>query len=57
MKTLALFLRDEKAATMIEYALIVTLVSIVGLIATQMAGGQLVTSYNTISSTLSSANR
>lgn len=57
MKNFVLFLRDEKAATVIEYALIVALISIVGLIATQMAGGQLVTSYSTISSTLSSANR
>jgi Flp pilus assembly pilin Flp len=57
MKVLFLLLKDEKAATAIEYALIVALVSIVGVIASNMAGQQLVNSFSKVSSTLGSANR
>lgn len=57
MKNLFKLLRDESAATAIEYALIVALVSIVGVIATGMAGQQIVNSFSKVSSTLGSSNR
>lgn len=57
MKNLFLLLKDESAATAIEYALIVSLISIVGVIATGMAGQQISASFSNISSTLSSSNR
>ncbi len=56
MKTLSMFLKDESAATAVEYALIVALVSIVGVIASNMAGQQIVNSFSNVSSTLTSSN-
>lgn len=57
MRELFLLLKDEKGATAIEYALIVALVSIVGVIASNMAGEQIVNSFSKVSSTLTSSNQ
>lgn len=51
------FLKDEEAATAIEYGLIVALVSIVGVIATGMAGQGISASFSTVASQLASSNR
>ena len=56
MKTFILLLKDEKAATAIEYGLIVALVSIIGVIASNMAGQQIANTFSKVSSTLSSSN-
>jgi pilus assembly protein Flp/PilA len=57
MKTLRQLIKDEQAATALEYALIVALISIVGIIATGLSGSQVNTSFSNIASTLGSANR
>ncbi len=56
MKNFVAFLKDQNGATAIEYALIVALISIAGIMASQMAGNELNTSFSNISSTLTSAN-
>lgn len=57
MKTFLLLLKDEKAATAVEYGLIVAIVSIAGVIASGMAGSQVSISFSKVASTLSSSNR
>lgn len=51
------FFRDEKGATAIEYGLIVAIISVAAIITSQMAGSGVSTSFSTVASTLSSANR
>lgn len=57
MKNLVSLLKSESGATAIEYALIAALISIVGIIATGMAGQQISNSFSKVASTLSSSNR
>lgn len=57
MNRFLLLLKEEDGATLIEYALIVTLISIAGVIASTMAGNEVSASFSTISSTLSSNNK
>lgn len=57
MKILMLLLKEEEAATAIEYGLIIAIVSVAAIIATGMAGKQVSSSFSKVSSTLSSSNR
>lgn len=57
MKNLFSLLKSESGATAVEYALIAALISIVGIIATGMAGQQISNSFSKVASTLSSSNR
>jgi Flp pilus assembly pilin Flp len=50
-----IFLRDERGASMVEYALLVTLIAIVALVAVQFAGGELSQTYSEIGSNLADA--
>jgi pilus assembly protein Flp/PilA len=51
-----LLFKNENGATAIEYALIVALVSIIGVIASTMSGEEISLSFNTVATSLSSAN-
>ncbi len=55
-KVLANLLRDESGATAIEYGLIAALISVVIIGAVTLVGTQLSTTFNTISTKLSTAN-
>ena len=55
-KVLFNLLRDESGATAIEYGLIAALISVVIIVAITAVGTQLSTTFNTISTKLSSAN-
>ena len=57
MNILLQLLKDNKGATMIEYGLIVAIISVAAIITTGFAGKGVNTSFSKISSTLSSANR
>ncbi|MDE2405454.1 MAG: Flp family type IVb pilin [Sphingomonadales bacterium] len=50
------FLRDESGATAIEYGLIAALVAVAGITSMKGLGNQLKTTFNTTSSSMSSAN-
>ena len=52
MKTLVRFVKDELAATAIEYCLIASLISIVILVAVNGIGTTLNTTYTTVSTAL-----
>lgn len=49
-------LRDESGATAIEYGLIAALVAVAGITSMKGLGNQLKTTFNTTSSSMSSAN-
>jgi pilus assembly protein Flp/PilA len=55
-KVISNLLRDESGATAIEYGLIAALISVVIIVAITAVGTQLSTTFNTISTKLSSAN-
>jgi len=46
-------LRDEAGATAIEYGLIAALIAVAAITAMQSLGGQLSTTFNTVSTTMS----
>lgn len=56
MKFFQNLLRDEAGATAIEYGLIAALIAVAAITAMQGLGSQLKTTFNTVSSSLSSAN-
>ena len=51
-KLIQKFLRNEKGASMVEYALLVILIAIVALVAVQIAGTELSTQYSEIGSSV-----
>lgn len=50
-------LRDEKAASMVEYALLVVLIALVAFVAVQIAGETLSSTYGDIASELEQAGQ
>ena len=50
-----MWIKDEKGASMVEYALLVVLIAIVALVAVTLAGTELSETYSEISSGLVSA--
>lgn len=46
------WLKEEKGASMVEYALLVVLIAIVALIAISLAGGEVSTTFSEIASAL-----
>lgn len=46
------WLKDEEGASMVEYALLVVLIAIVALVAIQLAGGEISTTFSEIQSGL-----
>jgi len=48
------WLKDEKGASMVEYALLVVLIAIVALVAVQIAGSEVSETFSEISSGLDS---
>ena len=56
MKFFNKLLRDEQGATAIEYGLIAALIAVAAITAMQSLGGELVTTFSTVSSTLAAAN-
>lgn len=49
------FERSDTGASMVEYALLVTLVAMVALVAVQIAGGELSSTYSEIASDVGNA--
>lgn len=49
------FLIDDRAASMVEYALLVVLIAIVALVAVTLAGSELSSTYSDIASNLGAA--
>ena len=45
--------KDEKGASMVEYALLVVLIAIIAIVAVSIAGRQVSTAFSTIANTLS----
>jgi pilus assembly protein Flp/PilA len=56
MKFLNKLIRDEAGATAIEYGLIAALIAVAAITAMNGLGNQLKTTFNTTSSSMSSAN-
>ena len=56
MKFFTKLLRDEQGATAIEYGLIAALIAVAAITAMQSLGNNLNTTFNTVSTHLSSAN-
>jgi pilus assembly protein Flp/PilA len=50
---LSKFVREEKGASMVEYALLVVLIAIIAIVAISIAGRQVSTAFSTIANTLS----
>jgi pilus assembly protein Flp/PilA len=53
---LAARVKDEKGASMVEYALLVVLIAIIALIAISIAGQNVSKAFSTIASSLAAAN-
>ena len=49
-------LKDDKGASMVEYALLVVLIAIIAIVAITIAGEQVSTGFSTIASGLSGAS-
>lgn len=49
------FWQTDKGASMVEYALLVLLIAIIGLVAVQLAGNNLSTTYSEIASSVENA--
>ncbi len=47
--------RDERGASMVEYALLIVLIAIIAFVAVQLAGNQLSTLYSTIADSVTNA--
>ena len=50
---LTTWVKDEKGASMVEYALLVVLIAIIAIVAVSIAGKQVSTAFSTIANTLS----
>lgn len=46
------WLKEDRGASMVEYALLVVLIAIVALVAIQLAGGEISTTFSEIASAL-----
>lgn len=55
-KIFARFLKDESGATAIEYGLIAALISVAIIAGASTLGGQLSTTFNTLSTEMTNAN-
>jgi pilus assembly protein Flp/PilA len=56
MKFFTKLLRDEQGATAIEYGLIAALIAVAAITAMQSLGNNLKTTFNTVSTNLSTSN-
>ncbi|EDL50028.1 Flp family type IVb pilin [Erythrobacter sp. SD-21] len=56
MKFINKLRRNEEGATAIEYGLIAALIAVAAITAMQSLGGELTTTFNTVSSAMSTAN-
>jgi pilus assembly protein Flp/PilA len=56
MRRMLTLLRDENGATAVEYGLIAALIIVICIAAIQLVGTQLNATFNTIATSLSSAN-
>jgi pilus assembly protein Flp/PilA len=50
---LTTWVKEEKGASMVEYALLVVLIAIIAIVAVSIAGEQVSTAFSTIAATLS----
>ena len=50
---LTMWVKEEKGASMVEYALLVVLIAIIAIVAVSIAGRQVSTAFSTIANTLS----
>jgi pilus assembly protein Flp/PilA len=50
---LTAWVKEEKGASMVEYALLVVLIAIIAIVAVSIAGKQVSTAFSTIANTLS----
>jgi pilus assembly protein Flp/PilA len=50
---LTTWVKEEKGASMVEYALLVVLIAIIAIVAVSIAGEQVSTAFSTIANTLS----
>ena len=50
---LTVWVKEEKGASMVEYALLVVLIAIIAIVAISIAGRQVSTAFSTIANTLS----
>jgi Flp pilus assembly pilin Flp len=50
---LTTWVKEEKGASMVEYALLVVLIAIIAIVAVSVAGRQVSTAFSTIATTLS----
>jgi Flp pilus assembly pilin Flp len=50
---LSAWIKEEKGASMVEYALLVVLIAIIAIVAVTIAGKQVSTAFSTIANTLS----
>ena len=50
---LATWVKEDKGASMVEYALLVVLIAIIAIVAVSIAGKQVSTAFSTIANTLS----
>ena len=50
------FLKDERGATAIEYGLIAALIAVAAITALQSLGGELSTTFNKVSTSMSAGN-
>ena len=50
---LTTWVKEEKGASMVEYALLVVLIAIIAIVAVSIAGQQVSTAFSTIANTLS----
>jgi Flp pilus assembly pilin Flp len=50
---LTAWVKEEKGASMVEYALLVVLIAIIAIVAISIAGRQVSTAFSTIANTLS----
>jgi Flp pilus assembly pilin Flp len=50
---LTTWVKEEKGASMVEYALLVVLIAIIAIVAVSIAGRQVSTAFSTIANTLS----
>ena len=48
--------RDERGASMVEYALLVVLIAIIAIVAVQIAGENVSTVFSSVSNSLGAAN-
>lgn len=56
MKFFKKFIRNEKAATAIEYGLIAALIAVAGIAAMRSVGGSVSTTFNKVNTELTAAN-